>query len=117
MKGGKGLNHYLARQAATQIECINQGILCGQQYAIDMMEIALHRQGWGYDRIKRLVDQVSEIADYYAPCMCPCMEQDVFQERLDAELRDIVKDRQEFATFAQRYPLVINAGYERMPKR
>ena len=45
------------------------------------------------------------------------MEQDVFQERLDAELRDIVKDRQEFATFAQRYPLVINAGYERMPKR
>lgn len=110
-------NSFFAKQQAIQRECVNQGIRHGQQYAIDIVEVALHRQGWGYDRIKRLVDQVSEIADYYAPCMRPCMEQDVFQERLDAELRDIVKDRQEFATFAQRYPLVINAGYERMPKR
>ena len=111
------MNHYLARQASVQIECINQGILCGQQYAIDMMEIALHRQGWGYDRIKRLVDQIHDIADYYAPSMHPGMEQEVYQERMDRELRDLVKGRQEFATFEERYPLVRKNALQRMPKR
>lgn len=110
-------NDYLARQRAAQRELINTGLRHGQQYAIDMVMVALHRQGWGYDRIKRLIDQVTELADYYADTMHPSMEQDVLQERLDGELRDIVKDRQEFYPFVERYPAVITAGYEKMPKR
>lgn len=110
-------NSFLAKQQAIQRECVNQGIRHGQQYAIDIVEVALHRQGWGYDRIKRLIDQVTEIADYYAPSMRPGMEQEVFQARMDRELKDLVKGRQEFATFEERYPLVRKNALQRMPKR
>ena len=110
-------NSFLERQQAIQRKCVNEGIRHGQQYAIDIVEVALHRQGWCYDRIKRLVDQVTEIADYYAPSMHPGMEQEVYQERMDRELRDVVKDRQEFATFEERYPLVRKNALQRMPKR
>lgn len=110
-------NSFLAKQQAIQHECVNQGIRHGQQYAIDIVEVALHRQGWGYDRIKRLVDDIRDIADYYAPSMHPGMEQEVYQERMDRELKDLVKGRQEFATFEERYPLVRKNALQRMPKR
>lgn len=110
-------NSFLAKQQAIQRECVNQGIRHGQQYAIDIVEVALHRQGWGYDRIKRLVDDIRDIADYYAPSMHPGMEQEVYQERMDRELKDLVKGRQEFATFEERYPLVRKNALQRMPRR
>jgi hypothetical protein len=49
--------------------------------------------------------------------MHPGMEQEVYQERMDRELKDLVKGRQEFATFEERYPLVRKNALQRMPKR
>lgn len=44
------------------------------------------------------------------------MEQDVRQEQLDRELREIVKDNEPFAPFAERYPNVVSLGYEKLPR-
>lgn len=110
-------NSYLLRRDAERKEMINRGLLCGQQYAMDCMLITLHRNGWGYDRLKRLLDECKVVSDYYADVLRPCMEQDVRQEQMDAELRDIVKGRQEFADFRERYPDVLTAGYDRLPRK
>lgn len=108
---------YLRRQTAALEELQDVSMRHGQQWALDCLMIALHRQGWGYDRIKRLLDETEKIAAYYNPTMHPCMEQDVFIERMDAELRDIVKGRQEFYDFKSRYPGVKIAGYDKAPKK
>lgn len=94
----------------------NAGMLVGEQFAMDCIMIALHRQGWGYERIRRLLDQTREIADYYGDAMHGSMEQDVIQERMDRELRDIVKDHQIFAPFGERYPHVKSWDYQRPVK-
>ena len=111
------MNDYAKRLERMKRDLLNRGMLVGEQYAIDCTMIALHRLGWGYDRIKRLFDLVTELSDYYAETLHLGMEQDVMQERMDRELRGIVKDRQEFADFSARYPDVQTLGYERPVRR
>lgn len=94
---------------------MTQGLMLGQQFTCDVMMVCLHQQGWGYDRIKRLLDDMEKQSDYYADAFITCMEQDVRQEQLDREIRDIVKDRQEFSPFAERYPEIKTVGYDRLP--
>lgn len=108
---------YLARQQEVYKELFSEGMKTGEQYTMDCVMIALHRQGWGYDRIKRLFDLVRDVADSYGDALRGCMEQDICQERMDNELRDFIKDRQEFIPFRKRYPMVRTLGYDRLPKR
>lgn len=110
-------NDYLTRQAAMYDAMLNQGRKHGEQYTFDCVSIALHRMGWGYTRIKRLFEQAHEVADYYAPSMMPGMEQDIYQERMDAELRAFVEGNEHFYPFKERYPMIRTAGYEKMPKQ
>ena len=114
---GNPKNAYLAKQNAVYDEMLNRGRRHGEQYTMDCVMIALHRKGWGYKRIKELFDLVGEVADYYAPTIRKCMEQDVFQERMDAEIRSFVDGHQEFYPFKDRYPLIKTAGYDRLPKQ
>lgn len=108
---------YLQRQQAALDVMQDISIRQGQQWALDCLLIALHRQGWGFDRIKRLLDATDDIAKYYSPALHPCMEQDVFIARMDDELRDIVKGKQEFYDFSARYPEIKIAGYDKAPNR
>ena len=111
-------NAYLARQNAIYDEMLNVGRRHGEQYAVDCFMIALHRKGWGYKRIKDLLVSLTEISDYYAASMdSHNPEQDIYRERMDNELRDIVKDNQQFYTHEERYPLVKSASYEKPVKR
>ena len=71
----------------------------------------------GFDRAKRLDDGVDSIKNYYADALIPCMEQDVRQVQLDNVLRDLVKDRQTFHPFPERYPNIMTLGYGRLPWR
>ena len=108
-------NDYIHRQRAIQNELVNQGRLHGEQWTFDLVEVVLHRDfGWGYDRIKRLLDAVSEADAYYHPAVESYNpEQPIYQERLDNVLREIVGERQEFYPFKQRYALIGEASYEK----
>lgn len=108
-------NAYLYRQQAIQNELINLGKTHGEQFALDCVEIVLHeRFGWGYGRIKDMLDAVSERATYFYPAMCrDNPEQPIYQERMDNALRDIVKDNQEFYPFKERYQLITEARYDK----
>lgn len=108
------MNAYIAKQSAIYDEMLNTGRRHGEQYCMDCVMIALHRQGWGYQRIKRLFDKVTEISDYYAPSMQKRNpEQPIFQERMDAELKHFIGDNQEFYPFKSRYPLISEARYDK----
>ena len=109
---------YLQKQNELHNKLINLGKEHGEQYCMDCVMIALHRQGWGYTRIKRLFDDVTEISDYYAPCMQrDNPEQPIFQERMDSEIRSFVEGQQEFYPFKDRYPLITEARYDKPLKQ
>lgn len=109
--------NYAEKQQALKRELVNVGIRFGEQRTLDLMEVALHRKGWGYDRINGLLDLMRELDEYYAVAWEMRMESDVYQEKLDNELRSIVGDRQEFIPFEKRYPEVRQLGYKKLPRR
>ena len=112
-----GMN-YAQKQQALKDVLVRSGTLIGEQRALDIMEVALHRKwGWGFDRINALLDFMRELDEYYAPAFEVSMESDVYQERLDNELMDIIKDRQELIPFDKRYPEVRQLGYTKLPRR
>ena len=109
-----GKNAYLAKQekqrqaAAYTFECVTR------QLMLDTLQIVLHREcGFGYERIKRVVNAWGPIYDHYYDVMdLKHPECDVRRAHLDAELREIVKDRQPFVDFKGRYPEVKDVKYE-----
>lgn len=109
--------NYAEKQQALKRELVNVGIRFGEQRTLDLMEVALHRKGWGYERINGLLDLMRELDEYYAVAWEMRMESDVYQEKLDNELRSIVGDRQEFIPFEKRYPEVRQLGYKKLPRR
>ncbi len=109
--------NYAQKQQALKRELVNVGIRFGEQRTIDLMEVALHRKGWGYDRINALLDLMRQLDSDYAVAWEMKMESDVYQEKLDNELKDIIKDRQELIPFEKRYPEVRQLGYNRLPRR
>ena len=112
-------NSYLAEKKRREEELLLVGMRIGEQFAIDMMQVALHRKkwGWGYQRVRELMNDIQAAGYEYEDILYPCMEQDIKQERLDRELRDLVKDNQEFIPCIERYKDVRQAGYKKMPKR
>lgn len=106
-------NAYLAKQekqrqaAAYTFECVTR------QLMLDTLQIVLHREfGFGYERIKRVVNAWGPVYDHYYDVMdLKNPECDVIREHLDAELRDIIKDKQPFADFRARYPEVKTINY------
>ncbi len=112
-------NDFLNRQRAVQNALINQGKMHGEQWTMDLVEIVLHQQfGWGYDRIKRLIDAVNAADTYYYPALDRGnQEQPIYQERMDSVLREIVGDHQEFFPFRDRYQLISEARYDKPLKR
>ena len=110
-------NHYAKKVQDDRRAMLNRGMIVGQQWAIDLMRISLRRLGWGYDRVKRLLDRMEQADDEFLPALKLCMEQDVMQERMDRELRDLIKDKQELIPFDKRYPDVKTLGYDKLPRR
>ena len=55
-----------------------------------------------YERMDELRGKVDEAA---------------MQERMDRELRDLIKDKQELIPFDKRYPDVKTLGYDKLPRK
>jgi hypothetical protein len=88
------------------------GIDIGKQMALDCFQIALHRQGWGYDRIFALTKQAGEVySNYEGAFDRKNVEADVLREHMDAELADAVKKKGEVVPFEERYPDVYKITY------
>lgn len=112
-----GRNDMLHRMAESYRRGFHDGGLCGQQQGFDAVMLYLHRNGWGARRILRLHKGVGEILDEYAQAFHTCMEQDVYQERMDREILDALKGEGTFSPFRDRYPMIKTAGYDRLPRR
>ena len=106
----------LARQKAERQELLNAGMRIEKQFMLDTLQIALHHLGWGYKRIKDLTDLWGEIYHDYHIALEGKNESDVWQERMDAQIRDIIKDQQEFFDFRSRYPDLRSHGYDQAVK-
>lgn len=106
----------LQRMQESKLDYILTGERIGRQEVVDAVAIALHENGWGYGRIRALLDRTSALLDYYAPAFTLGMEQDIYQERMDRELRDIIKDEKDFVPFSVRYSEIKTAGYKKPVK-
>lgn len=104
---------YLARRSAQEKGTLDAMQRTMKQYLLDTLLITMHEDfGWGYERCKRLEGKWSETFDVYFTALEGGMEADVYQERLDRALREIVGENQQFYTFPERYPEIKRRDYE-----
>lgn len=112
---------YLARQEAKRNADAYTFEAVTRQLMLDTLQAAIHEEecgGYGYTRIKRLTDRWGELYNYFYDVFdLKHPECDVKREELDRILRDIIKDRQRFADFNERYPEIKRVTYEGRRKR
>lgn len=97
----------LQRQAENRAKVSSQAQHIERQLMLDTAQIALHKLGWGYDRIYRFSQEWMALREYYAEAFRPQNpEADVYREHLDAEITDILKDKAKLIPFDDRYPEV-----------
>lgn len=106
-------NAFLARQEATQQAYIEASERVTRQLMVDSMMIVLNRDfGFGFDRIKKLVDALTETYDQYHDALDGGVEADYVQEKLDAAIRAIMQGKEEFCPFRERYPEIKAITYK-----
>ena len=82
------------------------------------MQITLHELfGFGCERLTELTEAFIENYDKYREATEGTVESDVWQERLDRGLLDIVKDKDKLMTFFERYPEIVKHNYDKPLKR
>ena len=99
-------NAWLEQKAAEKNAVMHSTELLIKQYMVDTLCIAIHESdGWGYDRIMRLLDAWKVTREEYRLAMCPRdSEADVAQEHMDRMLVQIINGKQDLIPFAKRYP-------------
>lgn len=99
-------NTWLERQAEAKNAIMHSTELLTKQYMLDTLCIAIHEsEGWGYDRIMRLLDAWKDTREEYRLALCPNdSEADVAQEHMDRMLVQIINGKQELIPFVERYP-------------
>lgn len=107
-------NAYLEKKRAEKEAFMNRVQSVVVQYCVDTMIITLNdKEGWGYDRLMRLMrdwhDTMVEYADSINPSMS--VEADVQQEKIDRLLVQIIRGKQKLIPFAERYPTLAKIKY------
>lgn len=103
---------YLSREEAVRKAFVDASEQITRQLMQDTLQITLHNEfGFGYERIKNLTDAWNECYLTYHAALERGAEQDVFQEHLDRELQDVVKDKQALIPFSERYPDIKKISY------
>ena len=54
-------NAYAREQAELRRQLLNYGALVGQQFNVDMMCLALNEEGFGHDRIMRIIHRAERM--------------------------------------------------------
>lgn len=90
---------------------------CTRQYELDCWQIALARYdklNLGYQRIMELTELQAQVHNEYSGAVFAGPEQDVYRAHMDAELRQIMRDRaDQLIPFERRYPELKSDDYGR----
>ena len=88
---------------------------CTRQYELDCWQIALARYdklNLGYQRIMELTELQAQVHNEYSGAVFAGPEQDVYRAHMDAEMRQIMRDRDEqLLPFERRYPELKSETY------
>lgn len=110
-------NAYAKEQAELRRHLLNYGALVGQQFNVDMMCLALNEEGFGHDRIMRIIHRAEKHGEYFHECLAYGVESDARFEQLDQRLRYICRDHPEdFVPREERYPNVKVPGMGKTAK-
>ena len=111
-------NAYLARQAAIQRKCFDDGWALGTQQMSDYISLALRdpdimgKDTFSGARLVKVLRRVNEIMHHFRPAFLPVDEADYMQEQLDKALRDAYKGSSEtFFPFRERYDCLKEYDY------
>lgn len=101
------MNSYLQKKQAERQGWTEIGERISRQYDVDTWQIALARYdklNLGYQRIMELTELAEQVRKEYGGALSNGPEQDVQQEKLDRELKQIMAGREGFIPFERRYP-------------
>lgn len=85
------------------------------QYMTDTLQMTLHQtEGWGYERIMRLMEAWQQTQKEYTPALnSNDPEADVRQEHMDRVLAQIINGKAKLIPFPDRYPDLKKIKYGR----
>lgn len=115
-----GKNDYLAKQRAMQQGFLDMGEQFGTQKMWDYLQIVLRdpkvvgRDTFGSKRLAKVYEGLKAVASEYHTAFTADKEADYYQEKLDAQLREIWKD--ETVPFYERYPDLKKIKYDKARK-
>ena len=113
-------NDYLAKQRSMQQQFLDVGESFGIQKMWDYMQITLRdpavmgKDVFGKERLTRIYANMKKLVDEYHVAFTNDKEADYYQEKLDAQLREIWGD--ELVTFYDRYPQLRKIKYDKKQK-
>lgn len=115
-----GKNGYLQRRDAAQQAILEIGEQMGMQKLWDYMQLALRdpnvmgKDVFGRKRMEKLYARLKELADTYHTAFTDDKEADVYQKKLDDNLREIWEN--DLSEFRERYPYIKQFGYQKARK-
>lgn len=105
-------NAYIERQQKMRQIYMNAAESIMKQFMLDTLQCTLHDAGFGYDRILQITEQWgAKYSTYYPALGVKNVEADYLRECLDRELRSLIRDKQRFYPFAERYPEIKEITY------
>lgn len=108
---------YIQKQKQQCIEMMTAQKLTTAQFMIDLFTVTLNdpaymgSDAFGYDRIRRIIDGVRENYDAYFEAMTLSQEADYYRAKLDEALQRIIRGKEDFQPFEQRYPYLPEIRY------
>ena len=100
-------NAYLARQKIKKDNFMHSVERIIKQYMIDTLIITLHdTEGWGYDRLMRLMKNWDKTREEYRHALNPRndAEADIAQAHIDSQMVRIINGKQDLIPWDERYP-------------
>ena len=113
-------NAYLEKRKALNQGFLDVGEEMGLQKMWDYVQIALRdpdvmgKDILGRKRLEKIYEKVKELADTYHTCFTDDPEADYYQEKLDAQLREVWGE--DLQNFYVRYPHVKKFHYDKAYK-
>lgn len=99
--------NYLQKKQAERRVWMETGERISRQFDTDTWQIALARYdklNLGYQRIMEITELAEQVRKEYGGALSNGPEQDVTQEHIDRELKQIMAGREGFIPFERRYP-------------